>query len=532
MKIAFPSRDFDDAVAAVCHGTASEEQNRALNQLLRENSAALDEYILRLELHSRLASDRDLFALDAPVVPIFNRIDIKNATNRWKTWSLALAACLALAAAGLWSLRTFRPTDRSSTTSKAIAMLSRTADAQWQQGKEIPRLNAPLEPGELQLEAGLAEIIFYSGARLVMEGPAEVQLISQNEAFCKNGRIVAEVPKQARGFRIQTPCALLTDLEGSLGLEMNADNTEVHALKGTINVMGYAVDEGFAARIDRAGALRLIEAQPESFSSPFELQAKSAAADARRHDQWRSACKRLESDPSLVVHFDFENVAPSGWQLHNLGKTAADLSEAAIVGCQWTEGRWPEKRALEFQSVSDRVRLTAPGEFQALTLSAWVCVKGLDRKINSLFMSDGFEPGTIHWVIRRDGVLGMTIIGSNPRDHQIVTSPPVITLDQFGTWLHLAVSVDSNSRQVIHYVNGLPVSQYTLKITPPFRIGPAEVGNWNAKGFPENDPFMIRNFSGAMDELCVFSRALDAAEIRALYSQGKPQTEPIAKRMQ
>ena len=126
----------------------------------------------------------------------------------------------------------------------------------------------------------------------------------------------------------------------------------------------------------------------------------------------------------------------------------------------------------------------------------------------------------------------MTVIGSNPRDHQIVASPPVITLNQFGTWLHLAVSLDSNSRQVIHYVNGLPVSRHALKIAPPFRIGAAEVGNWNAKGFPENDPFMIRNFSGAMDELCVFSRALDAAEIRALYSQGKPQQEPIAKRVQ
>src|SRR6478735_5242753 len=99
MKIAFPSGEFNDAVAAVCHGAASEEQSRALNQLLRENPAALDEYILRLELHSRLASDRDLFALDEPAVPTFNRIDRKNAANGWKTWSMALAACLAVVAA-------------------------------------------------------------------------------------------------------------------------------------------------------------------------------------------------------------------------------------------------------------------------------------------------------------------------------------------------------------------------------------------------------------------------------------------------
>jgi hypothetical protein len=196
------------------------------------------------------------------------------------------------------------------------------------------------------------------------------------------------------------------------------------------------------------------------------------------------------------------------------------------VGCQRTEGRWPEKGALEFQSVSDRVRLTVPGEFQALTLTAWVCVKGLDRKINSLFMSDGFEPGTIHWVIRRDGVLGLTVIGASSSDYQIATSPPVISLDQFGTWMHLAVVVDG--KRVTHYLNGIPVSEQALKIGPPYRVGAAELGNWNAKGFPKNDPFMIRNFSGGMDEFCLFDRALSDREIRSLYSHGRPQPEPIA----
>ena len=39
-------------------------------------------------------------------------------------------------------------------------------------------------------------------------------------------------------------------------------------------------------------------------------------------------------------------------------------SDGTVVGCQWTEGRWPGKKALEFQQVSDRVRLKMPGEFE------------------------------------------------------------------------------------------------------------------------------------------------------------------------
>ena len=55
MKIAFPSREFEEAVAAVCHGFASEEQMRALNERLRADLAARDEYVLLVELHSRLS---------------------------------------------------------------------------------------------------------------------------------------------------------------------------------------------------------------------------------------------------------------------------------------------------------------------------------------------------------------------------------------------------------------------------------------------------------------------------------------------
>ena len=105
MKIAFPSPEFDEAVAAVCHGSASEEQLRALNELLRSDAAARDEYILRLELHSRLASEPDLFAeanekknaAAENILPLQSR---QRTRTRKTSWVFALAACLALLATG------------------------------------------------------------------------------------------------------------------------------------------------------------------------------------------------------------------------------------------------------------------------------------------------------------------------------------------------------------------------------------------------------------------------------------------------
>ena len=98
-----------------------------------------------------------------------------------------------------------------------------------------------------------------------------------------------------------------------------------------------------------------------------------------------------------------------------------------------------------------------------------------------------------------------------------------------GLWLHLAVVLDGNGKRVVQYVNGLQVSAKALKVNPPFRVGAAELGNWNASGFRENDPSLIRNFSGAMDEFCLFSRALNTDEIRKLYSAGKPQPDPFVQ---
>jgi hypothetical protein len=164
-----------------------------------------------------------------------------------------------------------------------------------------------------------------------------------------------------------------------------------------------------------------------------------------------------------------------------------------------------------------------------LTLAAWVRVQGLDRQFNSLFMCDGFALGTLHWLIRKDGVLGLTAIGSRPDDNQIIASPSVLGLDQYGIWLHLSVVLDGKTRRVAQFVNGAPVGEKVLKVNPPFHIGAAELGNWNADGFPGNDPSLIRNFSGAMDEFCLFSRALSANEIRALYSSGKPQADAVAE---
>lgn len=62
----------------------------------------------------------------------------------------------------------------------------------------------------------------------------------------------------------------------------------------------------------------------------------------------------------------------------------------------------------------------------------------------------------------------------------------MLTVDQFGLWSILAVVLDGQAKRAVHYMNGQPVSQHPVRIAPPFRVGTAEIGDWNSVGFPSH----------------------------------------------
>ena len=154
MTLLFPSPGFDEAVASVCHGTASEEQAAALNALLLSDAAARDEYLFRIALHSRLASDPDLFvpAVPAPDPAILDFPAAGREVRNWRRQSgFALAAGLALVIglAGWWILGA---TASRRGPGRAVAVLNRTVNARWNPSDPPPRLGAPLDPRLLRLD--------------------------------------------------------------------------------------------------------------------------------------------------------------------------------------------------------------------------------------------------------------------------------------------------------------------------------------------------------------------------------------------
>jgi hypothetical protein len=447
----------------------------------------------------------------------------------------ALTAGLLLASAwALWPRPSAAPAVPDPTpeaSDDTVAVLVEAPGAVWD-AADPPRAGALLPPGWLRLKAGYAHLEFYSGAVVILEGPAELNLISPMEAFCARGKLRATVPRQAQGFTVRSPALDLVDRGTEFGLRVGAgDGAEVHVFQGKVELYdpgGAALPEsarqelttGHGVRLDGPGASRPIAADPATFKTAEDVAECRREAARRRQREWAEASDALRRDPGLVVYYTFQDEEEGSRTLLDQAGGRRQPHDGAVVGCAWSAGRWPGRRGLEFKRVSDRVRFHVPGEFDALTLAAWVRVDALPNRFNSLMMTDGWEEAAPHWHVSDAGRVELGVQGWDAKGGVHYLTPPVLTPDRLGEWVHLAVVYDRDAGQVTHYVDGRPFQQEPIKLDIPLRIGDVELGNWNLGARPHKSP--IRYFSGCIDEFMLFSRALGDDEIERLYTQGRP----------
>jgi hypothetical protein len=475
-------------------------------------------------------------------IPVAEPVQPAAARRSWvRPWMLGLAALAGcvLVAIGLWPRPIVIPSPRSSPmaerTDESVAVLLQTDQAEWEDTGMPTRPGSPLPPGRLVLKSGHAHLEFYNGATVILEGPAELRLVSRTEAFCARGKLRATVPPQAHGFAIGSPSMDLIDRGTEFGLAVGGGKTDLHVFQGQVDVYNPGAQKAKALQVvtggqgvsrQGPGAVSLIRPDPAAFLSAAEMDARAEAATRQRQAEWAEASRALRQDPSLVVYYPFQDDPARSRTLHDAAGDRAHPRDGAVVGCQWGAGRWPGRDGLEFKRVSDRVRLKVPGAFHAVTLAAWVRPDALPNQNNSLMMADGWEPGGMHWQIGVDG----TIILGVKAPPELETGPlgrgahyrayNVFTPERLGRWVHLAVVYDPAAGLVTHYVDGRPVGEGEIEFDVPLRVGDGELGNWNMATFRNKHP--VRNFTGGMDEFMLFSRALTGAEVERLYAQGRP----------
>ncbi|RYD23338.1 MAG: hypothetical protein EOP88_04510 [Verrucomicrobiaceae bacterium] len=511
-------------ISAHFDGELTAEERAELETMLLSSSKARQIFLDHADFHGLLREQ----AMQASGVEwLDGSAPARRGTARFQkpVWIAAgLAACAALG----WWLLPEKPANPSgpvvSTPLSAkdeVALLGMAVDVEWEGRPFTP--GEALPKGLLSIRKGTLRLDFYSGARVILEGPARLELLSPDLARLDEGKLTAKVPPPAQGFTVLNGDLRVVDRGTQFGMSVSGtDDCSVHVFDGEVELQGNVpastatkLFEGDAVSI-REGKSTAITADRGSFVDPagmFEAAAKEAEAQL---ETWRMKSQSLRNEPGLIAYFDFEDWDTTSMTVPNRAAGADEDTNGTMIGCEKLSGRWNGTTAPGFAKTSDRMRFRMNGSSDSVTLMAWVRVDSLPLDHNALLSMAPGEVGEVHWKLDQSGRLltGLRAVPEFDWDSwERLESPQVVTPNDFGRWMHLATVIDGEKKEMRHYVNGQEVARGPIRRPVPVRLGMTNLGNFDSI---TTDFKPVRNFNGRIDEFAIFTRVLTPAEIDSM----------------
>jgi hypothetical protein len=545
-------------------GTLDAPGGERLREILRNDDQARAHYVRQQMMNAALKIDDDAGLLGQQpdnvhsvyTEDVSRMVKVVNVSRFWphRHWMLAAAALMFAVLAGRLvqlelashepdSKKTQEPggtviavDDRDGSkeaTSQGIALITRLVDVSWGADQEPLEVGDALSPGRFTIASGYAQLEFFCGATVILEGPAELDLQSPLLARVRRGTLRAQVPPAARGFSLEVDDMKVVDLGTEFGLSVTDEGANVQVFDGEVELHRPAsttqlLTAGKAVTRAADGSISESDVTPNKFLDIATLESRAAKQRHERYERWKAWSRTLRADPRLIVYYAFDQQDQWERKLRSSIEPGNSELDGAIVGARRVDGRWPAKSGLEFKRPGDRVRVQVPGEYRSLTFSCWVKLDSLDRWYNSLFLTDNYNKGEPHWQILDTGQLYFSVRpaergAKGPRDHKAL-SPPFWKPSMSGRWLHVATVYNVEVKTITHYLNGEILSREPVpetQIVEKTRIGTATLGNWSQPTMPDSS-FAIRNLNGSIDEFALFATALTDEEIKEIFENGKP----------
>ena len=525
-------------------GRLSDDERTAIENELSANPKLREQFVALLALEHDL---RNSVALSTTVVAS----PLGGPTFFTRVMQIAIAASVMLVIGWLGTVAYYpnRPsaggTQPQEITLAGFATVRRLLNIEWTNKDKALAVGDTIPAGILSFEKGVAEIDMFCGARLVIEGPAQLDMQSDWLVHCIAGRVRAQVPPAAQGFIIKAADKEIVDLGTEFVLEVNEHASRVQVIDGKIRIQ----ESGATSRELITGQGEVLQGTPfanqpslASIVNDIQFSNRHEAVAQRRYDNWQAASRNLRNDPRLIAYFPMADENSMGRLVPNRTEHGSVLDGSIVGLVDHVSNRFAiGNNALSFSRPGARVRVRIDGEFEAFTFMCWAKIDSLHHQYNALFMGDGYENGEPHWQIREDGTLMMSVMIDDKRRvmvrpkyenglvadagwHRVYFSPPIWDMSKSGQWIHLCSTYDPANRRVAHYINGTVVSQHVIVdeyYRKDLRIGSGEIGNWG-QPFRRTPEFSVRNLNGAIDEMTIFNAALSSDEIRAIFDVGRP----------
>ncbi|MCL5282926.1 MAG: FecR domain-containing protein [Planctomycetes bacterium] len=275
-----PFPDMDELVQRLLDDQIEPDEMQRLGKAIREDPRVRDYYVDSLLVSAviRRSSQATGELSKSDLIQALSGGTTQGGSKRLRQRLHAVAALLVFGILVLVSLSLFRHKAQG----PALGMLAGVYEAQWRGSG--PRPGESLYIGSYDLRAGVAKMNLGRGTSLLLEAPCRVDLTSAGEVTLRNGRLAAVVLPQAKGFRVRTRTALITDLGTEFGVIAHSNgSTEAHVLKGHVTVAldpnrsgratSLLVNEGQATAVDPSG--RTIQGGLAARADLFLLQLPS-----------------------------------------------------------------------------------------------------------------------------------------------------------------------------------------------------------------------------------------------------------------
>lgn len=546
--------------AALCDGEITAADARRLEQLASQSPEARRYLIDYLQLHGELHWDHALGAgadiaatLGKPLAPEEFARGTRRAGRgkpgmRLLSLLATLVASIAVAIIGWRAIPLQRePRARPGEPSGAgfVAQVTATADARWAVGTDQRYRNRRLSAGQgVQLQAGLAEVTFDSGIRIVLQGPADLHVDSADGAFLVSGAAVTTVPASADRFTLRTTTLVLVAADAEFGIAVAENgNNEIHVFSGEVDARPTAPATPLDRRLSAGEAFTVSPAPGETIAFaesgvPARQFVRTMPAPDSLPGSVAALRSQVERNPHLIHLWTFEGTTrEEKWRDKQDG---LHLMEAVMAGGRGggaidysIPGPDPTSEAIRtfrgpVDGDSNGVALQSEGRFQPpaeMTVEVLLNFAGFGGEATGVAAvvatRDSHRNCGFLIAVADDGHLVHLFDG----DAEWTAGGFVLTP---GEWYYIASTFRSGSEQTTINTYAANLSRAERQLTriltdavapgvpPPGRLGVGKgLDNTLAHAYP---------WSGRIDELAIYDAILD---VQTLQEHLKRLTTPL-----
>jgi hypothetical protein len=558
-----PSEELLELAAQLADGGPEGAGIDALQQILASDSAAAEWFVEWMELNAMLELDlgnrggvsltsRPLLSSAVPGNQADGKVGPTDLTNHSqqsagrrrslqlsRTW-LTLAASLVVGTTFLLGItagwisgssngqRAAEGKRAVANASREIATIAAGVDVVFRDGY---KLGARLTPGHLRVEHGVAQIVFDRGAVILLQGPAELELVDEGSCRLISGTLSADVVPDVNGFSVGAGDIEIYEHDARFGLRTGPQMaTEVHAFGGGLELVGLRdgqlarrkLAEGEAIRWQTGSAATGIALDPDAFVSSQELARRQQASEQRAYQRWLDYSQRWLTDPAVVLRYEF---GPSGdVACVNTVDPNTHPAKSRQSSPRWIAGRWRNKMSMLFDGrtdsleAADHADLRMKGDF---SLAIWMRLRSYSNKAWTRIVGKGAGADRNYglWMNTQGSLLWQLCPDTDPENQE--------TWDRYGLatsalpidkWV-CVVGVCAGDEFLI-YVDGKLAGKSKRPPEIATSDDPLTIGFY--ADFPYHDEY----FCGELDELILLKRALSEQEIREMVEAGQPTIGP------